>query len=75
MVTNNTIRYKLDADANVQIKVFNAMGQPVRVLANQKQTAGTHTLEWQARNMTKGTYFIQIFKNDGLKQTISVVKE
>ena len=75
MVSNNTIRYNLDADANVKIAVYNAMGQAVRVLTDQKQAAGTHTLDWQSRNMTSGTYFIQIFKNDGLKQTIKVIKE
>ena len=75
MVKNNTIRYKLDADANVSIAVYNSLGQSVKVLANQKQSSGFHTLEWQAQNMTKGTYFIQISKNGALKQTISVVKE
>lgn len=75
MVNNNTIRYKLDTDAKVQITVYNALGQPVKVLSNQSQNAGMHTLDWQTGNMTKGTYFIQIYKNGGLKQTISVVKE
>ncbi len=51
------------------------MGQPVKVLANQKVAAGTHTINWQAGNMAKGTYFIQVYKNNNLKQTINVVKE
>ncbi|MDQ6764408.1 MAG: DUF4331 family protein [Bacteroidota bacterium] len=75
IVNNNTIKYKLDADAHVQITLYNSLGQPVKVLADQKQTAGVHTLDWQAGNMTKGTYFIQLFKNRELKQTINIVKQ
>lgn len=75
MVNNNTIRYKLDESANVSIGVFNATGQPVKTFANAKQAAGIHTVDWQAGSMAKGTYFIQLYKNNKLKQTISVIKE
>ncbi len=75
MVNNNTVVYKLDADANVQIRVYNSLGQPVKTLANQRQSAGMHTLNWQAQNMIKGIYFIQLYKDGGLKQTIKVIKE
>ncbi|MDQ2719912.1 MAG: DUF4331 family protein [Bacteroidota bacterium] len=75
MVNHNTVVYKLDADANVQISVYNSLGQPIKTLANQKQAAGMHTIDWQAQNMTKGTYFIQLYKDGGLKQTIKVIKE
>ncbi|MEO6221207.1 MAG: T9SS type A sorting domain-containing protein [Ginsengibacter sp.] len=75
MVKDNKIRYQLDADANVRIAVTNSLGQSVKVLANQKQAAGTHTIDWKAGNITKGIYFIQLFKNNELKQTIKVVKE
>lgn len=74
MVNSNKITYKLDSDADVQISVFNAMGQQVKVLSNQKQTAGTHTIDWQTGSMTKGAYFIQVSKNGSIKQTIKVVK-
>ena len=75
MVNTNKITYKLDGDANVQIAVFNALGQQVKVLSNQKQSAGMHSIDWQTGNMLKGAYFIQLYKNGSLKQTIKVVKE
>lgn len=75
MVNRNTIKYKLDESANVSISVFNSSGQPVKTFANAKQAAGVHTIDWQAGNMAKGTYFIQLYKNNKLKQTISVIKE
>ncbi len=75
MATSNTIQYKLDQDANVQVTVFNALGQPVKVLSNQRQTAGMHTIDWVLPSTQKGNYFIQLSKNGLLKQTIKVVKE
>lgn len=75
MINTNTLRYKLGADAKISISVYNTLGQQVRILANQKQTAGVYTLNWQAQNMAKGTYFIQIVKNGVLVQTINVVKQ
>jgi hypothetical protein len=71
----NTLRYKLDSDANVQITVNDALGKPIRVLANKRQEAGTYTLNWQSQQLTKGTYFITIAKNGEIKQTIRIIKE
>ncbi len=75
MVNTNTVRYQLDADANVQIGVYSILGQPVKILANEKQSAGTHTINWQLKNVPQGTYFIRFLKDGKLKQTLSVVKE
>jgi hypothetical protein len=75
MTSVNTVRYKLDSDANVQITVNDVLGKPVRVLANKRQDAGTYTINWQSQQMAKGTYFITIAKNGEIKQTIRVIKE
>jgi len=76
MVNSSTITYRLDADAKVQITLYNSVGQPIKMLASQNQNAGVHTLSWQAgSNMTNGNYFVQLLKNGSLKQTISLVKQ
>ena len=75
MASKNTVRYKLDEDANVNINVFDASGKLVKTLKNAKQSAGMHTLDWQTEKMTKGVYFLNISKDGELKQTIRVVKE
>ena len=75
MVNTNTIRYKLDAAANVTISLYNANGELVKVLADQKKAAGVYTLKWQAQNVASGNYFIQLSKNGALKQTLSIVKQ
>jgi len=70
----STIRYKLTNASTVQIMVSDAQGRPVKVLTNQKQAAGTYTLDWDASRVAKGVYFISVIKNGELKQTIRVVK-
>lgn len=75
MVSRNTVRYKLDEDANVNINVFDASGKLVKTLRNAKQSAGIHSLDWQAEKMTKGVYFLNIMKDGELKQSIRVIKE
>ena len=75
MVNKNTLRYKLDEEANVQVSVFDASGKLVKTLRNAKQSAGIYSLHWQAEKMTKGVYFLNITKNGELKQSIRVIKE
>ncbi len=75
IITKNTITYKMDAAAKVQIVLYNSLGQQVKVLAEQTQTSGLHTLDWNAENIVKGNYFIQLFKNGSLKQSMSVIKQ
>ncbi len=75
MTSTNTIRYKLDRSATVQIMVNDALGKPVKTLANQKQNAGTYTVNWQSQKLAKGTYFVTIAKDGEVAQTIRLVKE
>ena len=75
MANVNTVRYKLDADADVQVSVYDASGRIVKVLKQGKQSAGVHAVNWQADKMTNGVYFINILKNGELKQTLRVIKE
>lgn len=54
------IRYSIPKSANVRLSVFNLLGQEVATLVNQQQTAGSHTIEFDGRNLTSGIYFYQI---------------
>ena len=71
----NTVRYRLDKDANVQIAVNDALGKPVQVLASKRQAAGTYAIDWQSQKLSRGTYFITIAQDGDVKQTIRIVKE
>jgi parallel beta-helix repeat protein len=43
----------------VAVVVFNSLGQQVAVLYNGRLSAGTHTVQFDARDLTSGVYFIQ----------------
>ncbi|MFZ2324034.1 MAG: T9SS type A sorting domain-containing protein [Ignavibacteriaceae bacterium] len=57
---STTIEYALPKEDMVTIKVFNILGQTVRTLVNQTQSAGTHTIRFDASNLTTGIYFYSI---------------
>ena len=62
---STTIRYELAAISNVTIKIYNILGQEVRTLVHQVQTAGQQAAIWDSRNsfgrvVSSGVYFYRI---------------
>lgn len=60
-----TIEYQLPKTGNVEIKIFNAIGQLVKVFENIKQCTGTHAVVWDGRNnsgqpVASGLYIYQV---------------
>ena len=47
------------ADGIVSLNVYNVMGQKVAILHSGNMTAGTHSVTWNASNMTSGMYFVR----------------
>lgn len=54
------IGYGLPEDANVNVTVFNIIGQEVITLVNAQQPAGYHTVQWDAGFLPSGVYFYRI---------------
>ncbi len=48
--SQTTIRYQLKNSSPVKIKIYDLLGQEVRLLLNQNQPAGFHTVNWNAEN-------------------------
>ena len=57
-ITN--IEYNLDITANVKLEVYNAIGQRVAILVNQRQTAKEYSIEWNANNFPSGIYYYRL---------------
>ena len=60
-----TISYHLAEAVAVRLTIFNALGQQVRVLADETQDAGPHILEWNGLDMAGqaaagGIYFYRL---------------
>ena len=57
-----TIRYELPVPGKVTMKIYNVLGQEVRMLVNEVQNAGPHVVIWDSRNdagytVASGVYF------------------
>ncbi len=58
------IKYALARNDRVRLRIFNELGQEVATLVDQPQTAGTHTVKWNASNVASGTYFYRLEVGD-----------
>lgn len=58
------INYSLPVQSNVSIKVFDVLGKEVGNLMNEMQTAGIHSVEFNAVNLPSGVYYYRIEAND-----------
>ncbi len=54
------IEYILDRDGPVELSIYNVAGQKVRTLVVQQQTAGRHSLTWDASRQPSGVYFLRM---------------
>ena len=60
-----TIKYALPQAANVELTVYNVVGQPIRTLVAEHQSAGRYVVEWDATNdnghrLASGMYFYRL---------------
>ena len=54
------ISYSLPMASNVKLMVYNAIGQPVRVLENGFKNAGSYNVSFNASELSSGIYFCKI---------------
>lgn len=54
------ISYQIPTQSNVSIKVYDALGNLVKVLVNEEKPVGTHQVEFNAEKLASGIYFYRI---------------
>ena len=68
-----TIDYSLSTGTEVNISVYNSMGQEVTTLVNDFRTAGSHSLVWDASDAPVGLYTL-VLKAGGISTTNKILK-
>ena len=66
------IAYHLATPGPVRLKIYNTLGQPVRTLVDQFQTAGSYQVHWDARDQqgapaATGVYFTRLHYPGGVQ--------
>lgn len=63
------IKYQIPITSNVNLSVFNIIGQRITTLVSEKQKAGFYLYTWDASQFASGIYYfrIQTDKNSGQK--------
>lgn len=54
------INYQIPTNALVVLKVFDVLGRDVQTLVNERQSAGSHFLRFNASNLPSGVYFYRL---------------
>jgi len=62
---STVITYSIPGSSSVRIEVYNILGQKVATLFDQEQTAGTHSIAWNAQGehgqrLGSGAYFLRM---------------
>jgi hypothetical protein len=73
------IGYQLPVDSYVNLKIFNSLGQEIKVIVNEVQLAGYHSSIWDATNneglsLPSGVYFYRINVSSSDHEIFSQVK-
>jgi len=60
-----TIEYSIDKNYHVQLNIYNLLGQRIRILVDEMQTAGFHSIQWNGRDnqgvsLASGLYIYQL---------------
>jgi hypothetical protein len=66
------IRYQLPNESKVVIKIYNILGSEVMELVNDKREAGVYEVEFNADNLSSGTYIYKI-SADNFVQTKKMI--
>ena len=72
---STTISYTLAENTDVSLKIFDVMGQEVAKLVNEKQSAGTHNVQFDASELSSGIYFYKLIAGDFISvKKMSLIK-
>jgi flagellar hook assembly protein FlgD len=54
------ISYQLATDSDVELNIYNNLGQKIVTLISERQSAGDHMVEWNASQLASGVYYYKL---------------
>ncbi len=57
---STTITFEVPSRSNVTLKVYDILGREVSALVNQEINPGKYSVDWDAGNLSSGTYFYRL---------------
>ncbi len=61
---STVISFEVNKAGNVNIKLYNNLGKEIQTIANNFYTAGSHQINFNAENLTAGTYYYKLTSGD-----------
>ncbi len=68
-----TIRYDLPEQSDVRIEIFNILGARIVTLVEETKPAGSHTVTWDAKDVSSGVYLYKIRAGEFTESKLSVL--
>jgi PKD repeat protein len=72
---STTIHYVLKNSADVQLTVFDLLGNKIELIENTFKSAGDYKLNWQAPQLPPGMYLLQLKTNKDISTKKMVIQE
>jgi beta-glucosidase len=58
------ISYQLPVTSEIELSIYNIIGQKIAILVSEKQPAGSYSVQWDASDFPSGTYLYQVTVNN-----------
>ena len=68
------INYTVEHNGNLNIAVYNLLGQKIAELYNGYQELGPHKVLWNAENVSSGVYYVNITHQNGQSESMKAVR-
>ncbi len=69
------VKYKIPNESDISIRIIDINGRVLETIHYGKQLGGTHSLQWNSKNVSSGIYFIQLeYKSQILTKKIQIIK-
>ena len=62
-----TVKYAIPKVANVELKIFNVLGQEVKTLVNETRAPGYYEVQFNAGNFASGVYLYRLKVGEFMK--------